>query len=1089
MRTFVDRGGTFTDVVTVDDGRVSIRKVRSDVAVVGALARGPLTFGTTVATNALLERSGVPTLLIVTEGFEDLVALGDQARPELFDPEARWPEPLCCSVVGVRGRIASDGSIVAALELPETWPLEGIEAVAVVLVNSHKNPAHERAVADALSGVFVALGHEVCPELGYLARIETTLVDAAISPRLQDALEADRIPADAVAMRSDGSLCPGRALRAPDAVLSGPAGGVLAVEEVARQAGFAHAVGLDMGGTSTDVCRVDVGRLPRREGDVRVAGVRLRRPMLEVETIAAGGGSILGHDGVRLSVGPASAGADPGPACYGRGGPPTLTDAALVCGLVDPEAFEPPLQPDLVVLPADAADFLEVAREAMAQAVRRIATRRGVELRDHALVAFGGAAGQHAAWVAERLQISTVLVHPCASVMSAWGQGLARREEQAVAAVWEPMDRAWPVLRAAWERLERSLELRGEVSRTADVRHAGTQHALEVAGSSQEELLASFVGLHRQRFGFDRPEQGVEVVNARVRVRGPAPEPPGSSGDPWGLPERVVGPCVVRCPTTSVGVPAGWTARSKEGVLWLEQAVRCPPPAPTERSPLAIELWSARFMAVAEEAGEVLRRLARSVNIRERLDFSVAIFDGHGRLVANAPHIPVHLGAMGQTVRSLIAERAPAAGSVWLTNDPAAGGSHLPDLTVISAVEAQGERFFVASRGHHVDVGGTTPGSMPPDSTRLEDEGVVFRHVPLTAGGGLRTDLLEVVAASRRPDVVVADLEAQVAANAHAVAGLSALGPPALTAHWMAVLQDASAEALLAVAPSLGPGRASDSIHGVPIEVSVAWTGERLRIDFSGTGAPHAGNLNAPTAVVRAAVLYVLRCLAGRWLPLNEGALRPVELIVPSPSLLAPPVGVAVVGGNVETSQRIVDVLFAALGVRASGPGTMNNLTLGGEGWSLYETLGGGEGASAAGPGASGRQVAMTNTRITDVEVVEARLPLRVRAFRLRPASGGLGVHRGGDGLVRTVEALSACSAAVLATRRHQGAPGLGGEPGQPGHDRLCIDGVWRDWDGSSVGLQPGDQVEVQTPGGGGWSPQGAGGGVVGPQSPIGTES
>ena len=1068
MPTFVDRGGTFTDVVTVVDGRTTVRKVPSDVAVVGELATGALTFGTTVATNALLERAGVPTLLVVSEGFADLAWIGDQARPELFDPEARWPAPLCTRVVEVSGRIDADGREVEPLELPDTLPVDGVEAVAVVLVNSHANPAHELAVAERVGELFVALGHEVSPELGYLARLETTLVDAAISPRLSAALEADRIPPTARAMRSDGSLCPARALRAPDAVLSGPAGGVLAVAEIARRAGFARAVGLDMGGTSTDVCRVDVDRLPRREGDVRVAGVRLRRPMLEVETIAAGGGSILTCDGLRLSVGPASAGAHPGPACYGRGGPPTLTDAALVAGLVDPDAFSPALDASAVELPGEAEAFLEVAREAMARAVRRLATARGVDLADHALVSFGGAAGQHAAWVARRLGIGTVLVHPCASVLSAWGQQLARAEERGVAAVWASLDEGWAAVERAWVRLEQELGLEGEVERSVELRYAGTDQPLELEAATPDEARRAFRDQHRVRFGFDRPEQALEIVNARVRIVAPRGGEPGSVEPDWGVEGTVEGPCVLRCPTTSVGLPAGWSARVEGELLWLEDHAKGPPPPPERRTPLAVELWGARFMSAAEEGGEVLRRLARSVNIRERLDFSVALFDGEGRLVANAPHIPVHLGAMGETVRSLIAERAPADGGVWLCNDPAAGGSHLPDLTVVTALEADGERFFVASRGHHVDVGGLTPGSMPPRSTRLADEGLVFRHEPLVVDGQL-VPLGPLLEGCRQPEVVAADLEAQIAANAHAGRALLELGPPTRIRRWMGHLRDVAREAVEAAVAGFSAGRAEDTLRGMPLVVQVT-PGARLRIDFTGTGGPDPGNLNAPTAVVRAAVLYVLRVLGGRSLPLNEGALDAVELVVPSPSLLAPPAAAAVVGGNVETSQRLVDLLFRALGARAAGPGTMNNLTLGGDGWSLYETLGGGEGGSAAGPGASARQVAMTNTRITDVEVVEARLPLRVRRFALRRESGGAGVQPGGDGLVRELEVLEPCTAALLASRRAVGAPGLGGERGEPGVDEVRRGGTWEPWSGDPLELHPGDRVRVNTPGGGGWS-------------------
>ncbi len=1074
-RSFVDRGGTFTDLVVLEGGRVRVDKVRSDEAVVGELAVGPLCFGTTVATNALLERRGVRTALVVTRGFADLVRIGDMARPQIFDPDALWPEPLCSAVFEVGGRIDEHGNELEPLEAGDL-ALDGFDAIAVVLLNSHRNPSHEAAVGAMLAKApFVALGHEVSGETGYLARIETTLVDAAITPVLRASLHRDRIPGTALAMRSDGSLAPAPQLRAPDAVLSGPAGGVLAVAQVARQAGFRRAVGLDMGGTSTDVCQVDVERdLPRRTGDVRVAGVRVRRPMLEVETIAAGGGSILSSDGLSLFVGPSSAGADPGPQCYGRGGPPTVTDAALAMGLVDAQAFDPPLDVGRVQLPGDASAFLDVAREAMAAAVRRIASARGIDVRDHALVSYGGAAGQHAAAVAARLGIGTVLVHPCSAALSAWGQCLARREELAVAAIWQPLDACWVELRAVLDRLAAQLPDLGERRDSLDVRHAGTDHPVEVevtAGASLDEVRRAFMCEHRARYGFDRPDHAIEVVNARVRTLAPSPEPPHSDPDPWNLGDHVAtGPLRLSCPTTSVWVPAGWTARNHRGLLWIEQAQPTTKPESTARTPLGVALWGQRFMSVAEQAGETLRRLARSVNIRERLDFSCAVFDGSGRLVANAPHIPVHLGAMGETVRDLLqAIPDPPDDQAWVCNDPAAGGSHLPDLTVIRAVHAGGRRWFVASRGHHADVGGITAGSMPPHSEHLHQEGFVLRHEPLLHDGQLR-DLGPLLVGCRQPQTVLADLEAQIASNATAARLLRELGPPATIDAWMAHLQDVADEAVHRLLARLPSGIAHDAIAGIPLVVRLHTDGERLHVDFTGTGGPHGGNLNAPGAVVRAAVLYTLRLLVAEPIPLNEGALRRVEIRVPADSLLDPPPHAAVAGGNVETSQRLVDLLLRAAGARAASAGTMNNLTLGGDGWAFYETIGGGQGASPAGPGASGRQVHMTNTRATDPEVLEARLPLRVRRFALRDEGGGAGTHSGGRGLVRELEVTAPAQAALLATRRDGGAPGLGtGEPGAPGRDEVRRGGRWAAWDGTEIALAPGDRVRVTTPGGGGW--------------------
>ncbi len=1065
----MDRGGTFTDVVEIaDDGRVSVQKVPSDRAVVGELARGALTFGTTVATNALLERRVVPTLLVVTRGFADLPFVGDQARPELFDPDAAPLAPLCARIVEVDGRIDADGREIEPLSIPVFY-LTDIASVAVVLINSVRNSSHERAVARAFpTDLPVVCGHLASPGLGYLARIETTLLDAAVTPVLHAAMRRDRIPDGAMAMRSDGSVVDARLLRAPDAVLSGPAGGVLAVEAVAAQAGFAHAVGLDMGGTSTDVCRVDVGRLPFRSGETIVAGVRLRRPMLEVETIAAGGGSILRNDGVRLTVGPDSAGADPGPQSRGRGGPPTLTDAALSVGLIDPTAFSPRLAEGAIDLPGGADEFLAIARDAMAAAVRRLATARGVDLANHALVAYGGAAGQHALEVAARLDIRTVLFHPCASVLSAWGQALARRQEAALRPIWLSLAAGWPAVRGAWAEMQSSLPVLGEIERSIELRYVGTEQGIDVGGDTADECLSAFVAEHHKRFGFGRPGHDIEIVNACVRVRAAKPVSPRCDTDPWRIGRNVVrGPRVIHTSTTSIAIPKGWTARREHGLLVATRAHRSPPPPPEERTPFGVELWGNRFAAIAEASGETLRRLARSVNIRERLDFSCAIFDGGGNLVANAPHIPVHLGAMGETVRDLLRRRPDAgAGQAWLTNDPAAGGSHLPDLTVVTAVLSGNRRWFVASRAHHVDVGGLTPGSMPPHSRTLADEGHVYRQVPLLALGGLVPPDLRM---SRDAATVRADLEAQIAANAAAAHALAGLGPAALTDAWMAHLTDAAAESVAEVLATLS-GTADDEIAGIPLRLRLS----PGTVDFTGTGGPHAGNLNTPMGVVRAAILYALRVLVGRPIPVNEGALRGVRIILPERSILSPPPGAAIVGGNVETSQRIVDLMLRAAGSRAASQGTMNNLTFGGtfEGvdWTFYETIGGGQGASPSRAGLSGRQVHMTNTRATDVEVVEARFPLRVRRFELRRSSGGAGRHRGGDGLVREIEVLADVTASLLATRRDRGAPGLGrGGDGLPGVDEIYRDGKWSMWDGQPCVLHAGDRVCIATPGGGGW--------------------
>jgi 5-oxoprolinase (ATP-hydrolysing) len=1089
-RTFVDRGGTFTDVVHIAaSGAVQIEKIPSDEAVVGKLAKGALVFGTTVATNALLEGKGAPCLLIVSEGFGDLVHIGDMRRPDLFNARKTRPGALCSLVIEVPGRMDAKGKEVehlpaAALEHLGALDLSQYEGVAIALLNSNRNPKHERAVANCFpSTIHVAIGHQLSPEVDYLARIETSLIDAAIGPPLLAAIRQDQIPPEAHAIRSDGSLCAVDSFRAPDAILSGPAGGVLAVAEVARQAGFQRAVGLDMGGTSTDVCRIDTGRLPRREGGFQVGGQHIRRPALEVETIAAGGGSILKNDGYRLQVGPESAGADPGPACYGRGGPPTLSDAALAMGLLDPDAFSPPLKSSLALIPGDPADFIAIGREAMAAAVQRLATSRGVDLQDHALVSYGGAAGQHAAEVAALLGIRTVLVHPCSSVLSAWGQALARREEQQVKALWLPLLSIEKSLPDRFAALEKRLPPLGEIQRQIALRVVGTDHPLVLNWAPNLNLGALFEEEHHQRYGFSRPGAQLEVVHLRVRTVAPLPTLHVNNDDPFGLGSRQIqGPLLLTCPTTSVWVPQGWTAQRRKGMLFLESTTPPIQQSQTQRSPQGVALWSNRFMAIAEQAGEKLRRLGRSVNIRERLDFSCAVFDGQGHLIANAPHIPVHLGAMGATIRDLLQRNPnPPADQSWLCNDPAAGGSHLPDLTVVRCVHHDGKRFFIANRAHHVDVGGTTPGSMPPNSKSLQEEGLVFRHTPLLSNGSLR-NLGPLLQGCREPESLIADLEAQIAANNHAAQALCASGSGPVIAQWMAHLQDVAEEQVLALLERMPEGSAEDQLDGVPLCLALRKEGSRLVVDFTGTGGPHTGNLNAPQAVLRAAILYGLRCLIGRDFPLNEGAMRPLSIRVPEPSILAAPEGAAIVGGNVETSQRITDLFLGAAGAQSASQGTMNNLTLGGDvpsSWTYYETIGGGSGATALGPGVSGVQVHMTNTRATDPEALEARLPLAVRRMAYRTGSGGGSdspdphLHCGGDGLVRELELLAPAQASLLRSRRNSGAPGLNGAPaGSPGKDAIRMNGVWSEWGGKACFMKAGDRVLIETPGGGAWKPR-----------------
>ena len=1077
-KTFIDRGGTFTDVVIRDStGRIKVKKVPSDIAKAGQLAIGHLTLGTTVATNALLERKTARTLLMVTKGFRDLLTIGDMTRPSLFCPDTRWGPPLVQEIVEVEGRIDAEGQEVNPLRLP-SLDVSAFDAIAIALIYSSKNPVHEQLLRAHLlaakPNLAISMGHLISPELGYLARIHTTCVDAAVTPILHKAMRRDHIPSTALAIRSDGSLCPATTLRAPDAVLSGPAGGVLAVQAVARQGGFQHAVGLDMGGTSTDVCRVSCDQLNYLEGSHRVAGFSLNRRSLEVETIAAGGGSILASDGLCLSVGPHSAGANPGPQCYGRGGPPTLTDAALSMGLINPEDFSPPLDASAIQLPGPAEDFLAIAREAMAAAVRKIATTRGISLHDHALVAYGGASGQHAAPVAALLGIRTVLIHPCAAVLSAWGQQFARCEEKRVVSWWRPFHLGLPAIRQTWRNMRETLPDWAEVQYSLDLRFQGTDHSLEIAGSLTDieaHFEREFRREHARRYGFERPDGCLETVNLRCTVsKAVTPHSPQET-DPWNIGDQTIfGPHCLFCSTTAIVVPDGWRAQRRNGLLVLESL--SPTPARNEQlpTPAARTLWSHRFMNVAEQAGVTLARTAQSVNIRQRLDFSCALFNERGHLVANAPHIPVHLGAMGETVRDLIRHEATLTpGQSWLTNAPDAGGSHLPDLTVITPIKLGDRTVFAACRAHHVDVGGKTPGSMPPFSTHISEEGIVFRRIPLLQNGQLRA-LTEFLGDCRQPETVHADLAAQVAANHHAAKGLSALGEPETICFWMDQLQQLAETLAGRTIREMTPGEASDHIDGHEIFLKLQPEKDHLHVVLKASGGPHHGNLNAPAGVVRAAVLYGLRVLSGAGLPLNEGIMNRVTIHTEEPSIVAPPPSAAVAGGNVETSQRLVDLFLRAAGYMAASMGTMNNLTLGTPNWAFYETIGGGEGASIRGHGASGRQCHMTNTRATDVEILEQRVPVRVLEMSLRSGSGGYGLHNGGDGLNRHLQVLKTADASLLARYRPGGAQGLqGGEPGAPGRAFIRRHGKSEEWDGQTITLFPGEEIHIETPGGGAW--------------------
>lgn len=1203
-RFWIDQGGTFTDVVAVDPGgRRHVRKLLSRSPqythapiqgireVLGLAPKDPIPptiesvrLGTTVATNALLERRGEPLALLITEGFADLLEIGYQERPELFALEIRKTLPLYQQVVEVQERLDASGAVrvpldeVRAREHLLELKGEGVDSLAICLLHAYRNPDHELrlgALARELGFQEVSLSHQVAREMKVVGRGDTTCVDAYLTPLLRRYLQevAEALPPGTrlLLMQSSGGLTEATHFSGKNAVLSGPAGGLIAAGFLAREARVERVIGFDMGGTSTDVSRFD-GSFDRVY-ETRVAGVRLKAPMLDIRTVAAGGGSLLRFQGGRFQVGPESAGADPGPACYRRGGPLAVTDANLLLGRIQPdlfpscfgpggdqpldreasrEAFEElarevreatgeELSPEEV-----AAGFLRIADQAMAAPVQEISVARGYDVREYTLLAFGGAAAQHACSLARSLGMRRVLLHPLGGVLSAYGMGLARVEHETSRSFLRPLDAAGLLAlqeplgeleQVCREELLRQGAQAGEISLTPslDLRYQGVDQPLTIplpeASLGQSEVLQglveAFEAAHRQLFGFVSPGVPLEVENLRVRaVSGGAPDPertrpeigrrldaeaaesratvwfPDSEGklEAHSVPvfsrrdlhpgDRLEGPALVTEEVSTIVVDPGWQARvTSRRHLVLE--VDAPPPAAlvtTRRDPVNLELFHNLFMSCAEQMGRVLERVSHSTNIKERLDFSCALFDPTGNLIANAPHIPVHLGAMAATVQAVLEEvgESMAPGDVFLSNDPYHGGSHLPDVTVVTPVFGEDEslRFVVASRGHHADIGGITPGSMPANSTSIEEEGIRLHAFRLVSRGrfdeaGIRSALSQGPWPARNLPERLSDLRAQVAANQAGQEVLAELeeryGYPVLAAYMGHVL-DNGEETVRELLRDLPDGERVFVDHldeGARIQLTLTVSGERAVLDFEGTSPQLPGNCNAPRAVVRAAVLYAVRCLTPRTLPLNSGCMRPLELRIPEGCLLCPRPPAAVVGGNVETSQRVVDVLLGSLGKLAASQGTMNNLTFGDEQVSYYETLCGGAGAGLGFDGASAVHTHMTNTRITDPEVLEVRYPVLLRRFAVRRGSGGSGTYRGGDGVVRELEFLRPQQVSLLGERRALAPFGLhGGGAGASGRN-TWIRGSQELPLPAKVHLElaPGDRLRIETPGGGGYEP------------------
>jgi len=1188
---WIDRGGTFTDIIArAPDGRLIVDKRLSegpgadrDPGVTGILellarhgspdaAIDAIRIGTTVATNALLERRGVPTALVITAGFGDALAIGYQNRPELFRLRIDLPAPVYREVVEVDERMTAEGEVLRPLDEARLAAdlgrlrAAGIESVAIAFMHGYRYPEHERrATVLARRAGFgeVIASHESSPLIRLVSRGDTTVVDAYLTPLLAGYAKHFRAGLGArfrdvglQFMQSNGGLVAPEAFRASNAVLSGPAGGLVGTARAGKSLGRSRLIAFDMGGTSTDVALYDHGCQERYE--TTIAGVRLQSPMMNIHTVAAGGGSVLHYEGGRLRVGPQSAGANPGPACYRQGGPLTVTDLQLLLGRIRPEFFPAIFGPGRDQPPDDlavrrhfdalaarisaasgtpltveglASGFLDVAIETMARAIRHVSVRQGHDPADFALFCYGGAAPQHACRVAEALGIAEVLIHPLAGVLSAWGIGLADRRLQRRQSIEQPLaelTRETLVRRldAMCAELADSLVAQGavaatlEFSRIVEIRARGTETALGVPLDEVPRMLERFGVDFRRRFGFDAHPGGLIVATLRAEVLAPGDSAAGEAMQatasqavpgknhvrawfgtwqevpviermrlPAGNP--VTGPALVIEPNSTTVVEPGWVAeRLPGGELRLLRRTGATPARATARhpDPALLEIYNHRFMQVAEQMGAVLQATAVSVNIRERLDFSCALFDAGGALIANAPHMPVHLGSMGASVRTVIERNAREMrpGRAWMLNAPYAGGTHLPDITVVSPVFAGDDRrpaFFVASRAHHADIGGITPGSMPPASRHIDEEGVLIDNFLLVDGGRLREAELRALLASgpwpaRNPDQNVADLKAQLAANARGDSELSRLiglyGRGQVEAY-MSHVQDNAEAFVREVIGRLSDGhRRYELDDGSVIEVSVTIdrTARGAVIDFTGTSGLNPGNFNAPFAVCTAAVLYVFRTLIDADIPLNEGCLRPLAIRVAPGSMLDPLPAAAVVAGNVETSQCIVDALYGALGALAASQGTMNNLTFGDAGRQYYETIAGGAGAGPDFDGASGVQTHMTNSRLTDPEVLETRYPVLVREFRYRRGSGGVGRRHGGDGLVRRIEFRAPMTAAILSNHRRIAPFGLaGGGDGATGINRLEIAGGGnRELPACAIiEVGTGDTLRIETPGGGGY--------------------
>jgi len=1189
---WIDRGGTFTDIVARSpQGNITTCKLLSenpeqydDAAVAGirrlmgvvggeyitAQQIEHVKMGTTIATNALLERKGERVALVITKGFGDALRIGYQNRPRLFDLNIQLPEMLYETVIEASERIDADGEVIEKLDekaladaLKQVYQ-QGIRAVAIVFMHGYRFHDHElkaARIAAEIGFTQISVSHQVSALMKLVSRGDTTVMDAYLSPILRryvDRISATLGDVQLTFMQSSGGLTQAERFQGKDSILSGPAGGVVGMARTAIQAGFNQVIGFDMGGTSTDVSHFDGSY--ERVYDGQVAGVRIRAPMMAIHTVAAGGGSILHFDGSRFRVGPDSAGANPGPACYRRGGPLTVTDCNVMLGKIQPDYFpyifgpnaDAPLDAVIVrerfatladevtaasgqVYTAEqvAEGFLQIAVENMANAIKKISVEKGHDITRYALNGFGGASGQHVCLVADALGMASVFIHPLAGVLSAYGMGLADITVIRSATVETLLDE--PALQNASHLLDGLLQdahdeviKQGVASeqitsvKNIHLRYHGTDTALALALASLETLKSDFSELHRRQFGFVQPDRPLVIAAVSVEAIGAAAanhdnklvqetqqagplEPMGNvamtcGGEKYAVPvypinrlaknDDVQGPAIITDANATLVIEPGWQAyRQSQGGLVLTRHK----PRPqrecigTHADPIMLEVFNNLFMSIAEQMGATLANTASSVNIKERLDFSCAVFDRFGNLVANAPHMPVHLGSMGESVKAVIAGHpGMKAGDVFAINAPYNGGTHLPDITVVTPVF--GERddrllFYIASRGHHADLGGITPGSMPPDSQTVEEEGILFDNIQIVRNHRLLHDEIDQLLTSgpypaRNPEQNIADLGAQIAANEKGVDELKRMidhfGLEVVEAY-MQHVQDNAEETVRRVLDVLSNGEFTSHMDDgsiIKVSIRIDKTARKAVVDFTGTSEQRPNNFNAPLPVCRAAVLYVFRTLVNDEIPLNAGCLKPIEVIAPEGCMLNPQYPAAVVAGNVETSQCVTDALYGALGIMAASQGTMNNFTFGNERYQYYETICGGAGAGPDFDGQSAVHTHMTNSRLTDPEVLELRYPVRLENFAIRKGSGGNGHHKGGDGVIRRIRFKSSIQAAILSNHRHIAPFGLaGGESGKVGRNWVERKNGTVDEQGATANMQleAGDAVVIETPGGGGY--------------------